>query len=79
MAGKNSPHEAVTKEEGLPLDGQPGAYDDLDEFITFVVTINDATFDGQIDTRIDRRDYENWWIFVAMVDQSKRSSSCAGG
>ena len=64
---KSTPHEGLTKEEGLPLDGEPGAYDDLDELITFVATAKDATFLAEIDDRIDRRDYEDWWIFVSLI------------
>lgn len=65
--GKLTPHDGLTKEEGTPLDGEPGAYDDLDALITFVATADDASFDAQIDPLIDRRDYEDWWIFVSLI------------
>ena len=45
----------------------PGAYDDLDELITWVATAPQAQFTGEIDARIDRRDYEDWWIFVTLI------------
>jgi spore coat protein CotH len=64
---KGVPHEGLTKEEGLPEDGQPGAYDDLDELITWVATADDADFAAEIDARLDRRDYEDWWIFVTLI------------
>ena len=64
---KSTPHDGLTKEEGLPPDGQPGAYDDLDELVTFVATATDAEFLAEIDARIDRRDYEDWWIFVSLI------------
>lgn len=67
LAGKSSPHDGLTKEEGLPLDGEPGAYDDLDAFITFVDSANDSEFDAEVDTWCDRRDYEDWWIFVSLI------------
>ncbi|MBK7824311.1 CotH kinase family protein [Nannocystis sp.] len=67
VANKATPHLGLTKEEGLPLDGQPGAYDDLDELVTWVATSTDAKFHGEIDTRIDRRDYEDWFIFVSLI------------
>lgn len=67
LAGKSSPHDGLTKEEGLPLDGEPGAYDDLDAFITFVDDSSDAEFDADVDAWCDRRDYENWWIFVSLI------------
>jgi len=49
------------------IDGQPGAYDDLDALVTFVATAPAKTFLAEIDTRIDRRDYEDWWIFVSLI------------
>lgn len=67
MGPKDTPHDGLTKEEGLPIDGQPGAYDDLDALVTFVATANDAEFVAEIDGRIDRRDYEDWWLFVSLV------------
>jgi spore coat protein CotH len=67
MKPKSSPHQGLTKEEGLPLDGQPGAYDDLDDLVTFVATATAKSFLAEIDTRIDRRDYEDWWIFVSLI------------
>lgn len=63
---KNTPHDGLTKEEGTPLDGEPGAYDDLDELVSFVATASDSEFTAEIDARIDRRDYEDWWIFVSL-------------
>ena len=67
MKPKSSPHDGLTKEEGLPLDGEPGAYDDLDALITFVATATAKTFLAEIDDRIHRRDYEDWWIFVSLI------------
>lgn len=64
---KGSPHDGLTKEEGLPLDGEPGAYDDLDELVTFVATASSKSFLAELDARIDRRDYEDWWIFVSLI------------
>ena len=67
LENKDTPHQGLTKEEGTPLDGEPGAYDDLDELITFVATASDQDFHAQLDQRIDRRDYEDWWIFVSLI------------
>lgn len=67
LENKDTPHQGLTKEEGVPLDGEPGAYDDLDELVTFVATASDAEFHAQLDGRIDRRDYEDWWIFVSLI------------
>ncbi len=67
MNPKGSLHQGLTKEEGLPLDGEPGAYDDLDALVTFVASATSKTFLAELDTRIDRRDYEDWWIFVSLI------------
>ncbi len=64
---KGTPHDGITKEEGTPEDGQPGAYDDLDALVNFVASADDADFLAEIDARIDRRDYEDWWIFVSLI------------
>lgn len=64
---KASPHDGLTKEEGAPIDGEPGAYADLDALITFIATAAPAEFTAQIDGKIDRRDYEDWWIFVTLI------------
>lgn len=67
LANKGTPHQGLTKEEGTPLDGEPGAYADLDDLVTFVATASDKNFHAQLDGRIDRRDYEDWWIFVSLI------------
>lgn len=67
LAGKSTPHDGLTKEEGVPLDGEPGAYADLDALVTFVATASDAVFDAEVDQRIERSDYEDWWIFVSLI------------
>ena len=35
--------------------------------MTFVATATSKAFLAEIDTRIDRRDYEDWWIFVSLI------------
>jgi hypothetical protein len=67
LAGKGTPHQGLTKEEGYPPAGQPGAFDDLDALVTFVDSSSNAAFDAQIDDWIDRRDYEDWYIFVTLI------------
>lgn len=64
---KSTLHQGLTKEEGTPVAGQPGDYDDLDELVSFVATSTDQDFLAELDTRIDRRDYEDWWIFVSLI------------
>ena len=60
-------HDGYTKSEGLPLEGDPGAFDDLDALVAFVATADDVDFVAELDTRIDQRDYEDWWIFVSAI------------
>ena len=64
---KGNPHEGLTKEEGLPQNGEPGAYDDLDDLITWTANSSQQAFAAEVDARIDRRDYEDWWIFVTLI------------
>ena len=64
---KATPHQGYLKTDGLPADGQPGAYDDLDSLVTFVATAGASTFHDQIATRIDVSEYEDWWVFVTFM------------
>ena len=64
---KATPHQGLTKSEGFPIDGEVGAFDDLDELVTFVASALSSEFLEQIDSLIDRRDYEDWWIFVTAI------------
>jgi hypothetical protein len=76
-APKGTLHDGFEKKEGLPLEGEPGAFADLEELVSFVATSDQATFLSQIGSRIDRRDYENWWIYVTfiMADDSAGKNS----
>lgn len=60
-------HEGLTKEKGTPEDGEPGAFDDLHALIQWVASAPSATFLSEIDTRIMRSDYEDWWMFVSFI------------
>ncbi len=66
-APKTTLHQGYVKREGFPLEGQPGAFDDLEQLVNFVATSDSATFLGELDQRIDRRDFEDWWIFVTFI------------
>ena len=72
MLPKATPHDGYTKEEGLPADAEPGAYDDLDAFLSWAATSTPEAFARELDSRITRKDYEDWWIFVSflMADDS---------
>ncbi|AKT38459.1 CotH kinase family protein [Chondromyces crocatus] len=67
---KGALHAGYEKKEGFPEEGEPGAFSDLEELVQFVATSDAATFRSQIGSRIDRRDYENWWIFVTFIKGS---------
>lgn len=70
-------HQGYTKEEGSPEDGEEGAFDDLDALVEWVATSDSETFLGEIDQRLVRRDYEDWWLFVTsiMADDSASKNS----
>jgi len=74
---KNNLHEDFLKTEGIPEHGYPGAYDTLDEFVSFIVNSDSDTFNEYIDEVLDRRDYENWWIFVTFLIASDSCSKNA--
>ncbi len=55
------------KKAGLPKEGEPGDFDDLEELTRFVGSASDADFRAEIGQRIHLPDYENWWIFMTLV------------
>ena len=64
---KQTLHDGFVKREGLPAEGQPGAFKDLEDLVSFVASSSSPEFLAKVDSWIDRRDYENWWIFVTFV------------
>jgi hypothetical protein len=76
-APKGSLHDGYVKKEGLPLEGEPGAFADLEDLVSFIATSDSPAFLSQIGSRIDRRDYEDWWIYVTfiMADDSAGKNS----
>jgi spore coat protein H len=66
-AEKTSLHLGYTKEEGTPADGEPGAYDDLDELVRWVATATPESFRDEVDRRLVRKEYEDWWLFVTFI------------
>ncbi len=63
-----SPHEGFTKEEGLPVEGQPEAFADLDAFVRWLDSAEADALAEELPERIDVRDYGNWWILVSLID-----------
>lgn len=46
------------------LAGEPGAFDDLEEFVSFVSTSTPEAFGAGFSELARQRDYENWWLLV---------------
>ena len=67
MTPKNSPHQGYVKKEGYPVYGQPGAWAKMDDLVRFVAESDDATFRSEVGTRLDMRDYQDWWVFVTLI------------
>lgn len=55
------------KTEGTPLDGEPGAYADLEELIRWLTASSPETFLAEIDARVAREEYEAWWMLVGFI------------
>jgi spore coat protein H len=66
-SAKATPHDGVEKTEGMPLEGEPEAFRDLDDLVRFVEHADDATFRAQIGNELDLRDYQDWWILSVLV------------
>jgi spore coat protein CotH len=64
---KVSLHDGYTKEEGEPLHGEPGAYDDLDALVQWVATASPDEFYEQLDQHVVQSEFEAWWIFVSLI------------
>lgn len=60
-------HDGYEKKEGLPLAGDPGAWDDLDALVDFAANADTATFAAELPARVDVRDFRDWWIFVTYL------------
>jgi hypothetical protein len=60
-------HAGYEKKDGLPAEGQPGAFDDLDTLVMWAATASDQSFRAERADRLNVRDYEDWWIFVTLI------------
>ncbi len=67
-------HDGYEKDEGTPLEGQPGAFDDLDAFVEFVATAADGRFSTELPGIADVDEYRDWWVLVMLAS----SADCAG-
>jgi spore coat protein H len=64
---KSSLDQGYTKEEGVPPAGEPDAYADLHELVEWVDSASDQEFAGEIDGRLARAEFEDWWILVSAI------------
>jgi spore coat protein H len=64
---KASLSDGFTKEEGTPLPGEPGANADLENLVSWVASSSSAEFLTQLDARLQRREYEDWWLLVSLI------------
>jgi hypothetical protein len=61
---KTNLHLGWVKKDGEPIEGQPGAFDDLDALTTFAATSSAAQFAAELPDRVDLRDFMDWFVFV---------------
>jgi spore coat protein H len=64
---KTNLHEGFTKEEGFPEEPEPGAFDNLDGFVQWVIDATPEQLAADVESRIALRDYVDWWIFVSFL------------
>jgi hypothetical protein len=67
-------HEGYEKDEGLPPQGLPGAFDDLDAFVAFVAGADDPTFAAQLPAIANVDEYRDWWVMVMLFDSADCSN-----
>ncbi|WP_243337725.1 CotH kinase family protein [Anaeromyxobacter soli] len=65
-------HDGYEKDEGTPLEGEPGAFDDLDAFVQLVATADDATFAAALPETVSVDEFRDWWV-LAMLSYSTDS------
>lgn len=74
---KTTLSQGYSKTEGKPDEGEPEAFADLEELVSFVAEADDATFNQEIADRIEVDDYAAWWLqatFVLAYDTAGKNS-----
>jgi hypothetical protein len=61
---KETLHQGYTKEEGEPADGEPGAFDDLDELVAWASTASQSDFIDQMEGWFRVDEFMDWLLFV---------------
>lgn len=64
---KLSLSEGLTKEEGTPLEGEPGANADLEALVSWVASSTPESFESELGERLVQREYEDWWLLVSLI------------
>ncbi len=64
---KETLHDGYEKKEGLPPEGEPGAFADIEALTDFVARADDDTFRAQLGRRVDLRDYQDWWALAMLL------------
>jgi spore coat protein H len=62
---KENLHVGYTKEEGFPEADQPGAFDNLDAFVRWVIESSPEQLAAEAPSRIAEHEYVGWWIFLS--------------
>lgn len=63
-------HDGYTKEEGTPESPDPAAFEDLDALVQWVATASDDEFASDLDRQLIRAEFEDWLIFVCLIQAS---------
>ncbi len=65
--GKATLADGYEKKAGLPDPGQPGAFADLEDLVAWVADADTAGFRAEVDTRLERADFADWWVLVTLI------------
>lgn len=67
---KTTLHDGYEKTDGQPEQGQPGAFADMDELVSFVAQSSDSEFGSGIGERIAVNEYVSWWLLATFLTAS---------
>lgn len=65
---KSTLHQGYEKKDGLPAEGQPGAFSDLDALVQWVIAASASEFRADAETHIHLSDFIDWWILVTLIE-----------
>ncbi len=67
---KDDHTEGFVKKEGMPLSGEPGAFDDLVALADFVANAPEDKFRAELGDRVDLGDYRAWLFLTSTIQAS---------